>query len=57
VGEREFTSHATEQVWDYALDLKNFHEASYDRFIAPIHIATKAESANPIVDPENWTTG
>ncbi len=28
VGENEFPSHAIDQVWDYALDLKNFHETS-----------------------------
>lgn len=38
VGEREFTSHAVDQVWDYALDLKNFHETSHERFVAPILI-------------------
>jgi hypothetical protein len=26
VGEKEFPSYAIDQVWDYALDLKNFHE-------------------------------
>src|SRR5579885_3843891 len=40
VGEKEFPSYAIDQVWDYALDLKNFHETSHDRFIAPILIAT-----------------
>ena len=44
VGEREFGSHAIDQVWDYALDLKNFHESSHHAFIAPILIATKARS-------------
>jgi hypothetical protein len=44
VGEHEFTTHAIDQVWDYALDLKNFHETSQDHFIAPILIATKAKS-------------
>ena len=48
IGEKEFTSHAIEQVWDYALDLKNFHETSHNHFIAPILIATK--SKNPIFD-------
>jgi hypothetical protein len=28
VGEREFTSSALDQVCDYALDLKNFHESA-----------------------------
>jgi predicted metalloenzyme YecM len=40
VGEREFPLYAIDQVWDYALDLKNFHETSHERFIAPILIAT-----------------
>ena len=45
VGENEFPSYAIDQVWDYALDLKNFHETSHGHFIAPILIATKAKSA------------
>jgi len=35
-GEKEFKLHAIDQVWDYALDLKNFHETSHDKYIAPI---------------------
>lgn len=31
-----------DQVYDYALDLKNFHEESHQRLIVPILIATKA---------------
>jgi hypothetical protein len=42
IGEGQFTSYATDQVWDYALDLKNFHESSYNHFVAPILIATRA---------------
>jgi len=49
IGEKEFHSHAIEQVWDYALDLKNFHESSHNHFIAPILIATKAQSVNSAV--------
>lgn len=49
VGEKEFPAHALDQVWDYALDLKNFHETSHDRYIAPILIATHADNASPIV--------
>lgn len=44
-GENEFASYAIDQVWDYALDLKNFHESSHDKYIAPILIATKAKNA------------
>src|SRR5664280_1731391 len=43
VGETEFPLHALDQVWDYALDLKNFHETSHDVFIAPILISTEAQ--------------
>jgi DUF2075 family protein len=49
IGEKEFTAHAVDQVWDYALDLKNFHETSHDPFIAPILISTKANNANTFV--------
>jgi hypothetical protein len=45
VGEKDYTSYAIDQVMDYALDLKNFHETSHKQFIAPILIATKAKSA------------
>lgn len=43
IGESEFASHSIDQVFDYALDLKNFHEASHDKYIAPILIATNAK--------------
>ena len=55
VGEAEFTAHAIDQVFDYALDLKNFHEASHAQFIAPVLIATKAINAIPLIvtTPQN----
>ncbi len=52
IGEKEYPLHAIEQVYDYALDLKNFHESSHNHFIAPILIATKA----PYVDSAVATT-
>jgi hypothetical protein len=42
VGERTFDRAAIDQVWDYGLDLKNFHEASHAASIIPILIATEA---------------
>jgi len=42
VGARDYTRDAIDQVWDYALDLKNFHEASHRIPIVPILVATKA---------------
>jgi hypothetical protein len=48
VGERTFDRSAIDQVWDYGLDLKNFHEASHDASIIPILIATEATECPPI---------
>jgi hypothetical protein len=45
VGEKEFLTSAIDQVWDYSLDLKNFHETSHTHLIAPILIATKAKTS------------
>ena len=41
-GSSHFNGAALDQVWDYALDLKNFHETSHELCIAPILIATSA---------------
>jgi Uncharacterized conserved protein (DUF2075) len=48
VGAEQFDGSAIEQVWDYALDLKNFHEASHALPVAPILVATEAASAPPL---------
>jgi len=55
VGEQDFTAQALDQVWDYALDLKNFHETSHHTWIAPILVATNAKDAKPFVEttPQN----
>jgi hypothetical protein len=45
VGERTFSAAATDQVCDYALDLKNFHETSHRVRVAPILVATLAKSS------------
>ena len=42
IGERTYDRAAIDQVWDYALDLKNFHEASHDVSIVPILVVTEA---------------
>lgn len=39
----EFTREAYLQVWDYALDLKNFQLGNRERVIVPIVVATKAK--------------
>ncbi len=47
VGESAFDRAAVDQVWDYALDLKNFHEASHAVSILPILIVTEATKSAP----------
>ncbi len=49
IGESVYTSNAIDQVTDYALDLKNFHESSHDKYIAPVLIATEAKFLMPTV--------
>jgi len=46
VGETEFHTDYIEQVWDYALDLKNFHEPSHNALLIPILVATEAKSSS-----------
>ncbi|HOG51489.1 MAG TPA: DUF2075 domain-containing protein, partial [Lentisphaeria bacterium] len=46
VGQSDYQRQDLEQVWDYALDLKNFHEKSHDLFIAPILVSTAATTAS-----------
>lgn len=45
VGAAEFTADALNQVWDYALDMKNFHSASHAATIVPVVVATRAADA------------
>ena len=55
VGEKYYISNAIDQVMDYALDLKNFHETSHDVYIAPILIATHAANSylDVVTTPQN----
>jgi hypothetical protein len=55
VGESLFSACAVDQVWDYALDLKYFHESSHKQFIAPILVATNAKpvSAQIFMTPQD----
>jgi len=43
VGETKYHRHHIEQVWDYALDLKNFHDPSHNAVLVPILVATENE--------------
>jgi len=42
VGDEHYASYAAEQVDDYALDLKNFHEGSHNQKLIPLLVATNA---------------
>ncbi len=48
VGERVFGRQDVIQVWDYALDLKNFHESSHAALIAPVLVVTAAHGKKQI---------
>jgi DUF2075 family protein len=45
VGESKFHAYHIEQVWDYALDLKNFHKPSHNAVLAPILVATESRKS------------
>ncbi len=57
VGESQFTAAALDQVWDYALDLKNFHEPTHGMTIVPVLIATRAEASGPVALPDRHADG
>ncbi len=45
VGESRYLNYHIDQVWDYALDLKNFHEPSHKAVLVPILVATEAKKS------------
>lgn len=51
VGERVVHQADRAQVWDYALDLKNFHKASHDAAIVPILVLTEDHDLQPHLLP------
>ena len=55
VGADDYERHAIDQVLDYAVDLKNFHEGSHNRTLVPILVATKAPSRQLRV--QAWADG
>ena len=44
IGDKKHHKHAEEQVIDYCLDLKNFHEGSHDANIVPILVSSEAKT-------------
>jgi hypothetical protein len=51
VGAEAFERADENQVWDYALDLKNFHLGSHDAPIIPLLVATKAPDQHLALSP------
>ena len=45
VGESEYRRADLNQAWDYALDLKNFHEGSHQLTLLPLLVATEATTS------------
>ena len=45
-GQRDYLQSDMEQVMDYALDLKNFHQESHHRVIVPTLVATEAKTVS-----------
>lgn len=45
IGSLAFDGSAVDQVWDYALDLKNFHEASHGLTIVPLLVVPDATAS------------
>ncbi len=50
VGEQQYKAHDLRQTQSYALDLSCFHEASHNRLIIPILIATESPDTPLILD-------
>ena len=53
IGESAYRTAHYNQVWDYALDLKNFHLASHDAPIFPMLVATDATHGDPLWQTEH----
>jgi hypothetical protein len=55
VGAADYERHAIDQVLDYAVDLKNFHEGSHNRTLVPILVATGAPALQ--LRAQAWADG
>ena len=56
-GEVTFNRQDVDQVMDYALDLKNFHQGSANRMIVPILVATESPSYSTTVMTSHYDDG
>ena len=54
VGAKAYERPDLEQVWDYALDLKYFHQKSHELWIVPILVATAASERSHEFQPSKY---
>ena len=54
VGEKSYERPDLEQVWDYALDLKYFHQKSHEMWVVPILVATAASERSYVFQPSKY---
>lgn len=56
-GEEDFLHQDVDQVLDYALDLKNFHQGSADRLIIPVLVATESQQHSTVCQLSHYDDG
>ena len=56
-GEDSFNRQDIDQVLDYALDLKNFHQGSSDRMIVPVLVATESLNHSKTIRLSHYNDG
>lgn len=52
--EQKINRSALIQVWDYALDLKNFHEGSANRVLVPVLVVPKEKNSHCVLDLKHF---
>ena len=52
-GDTEYRASTYDQVYDYALDLRNFQKESHNKLLVPIMVSTRAEAAPIVVNEVN----
>ncbi len=57
IGAHEYLASDLDQAYDYAADLKYFHEGSHDLSVVPILVASQARDRNPVVHPHPTVRG
>lgn len=53
-GDSEYRNSTYDQVYDYALDLQNFHKESHNKLIVPIMVSTSSPFVENEINVANW---